>query len=209
MDITYLGHSSFKLRGKSVTLVTDPFDPGVTGLKFPKHTACDIVTVTHDHKDHNAVGLLDGDPFIVKGSGEYDIKGVGIIGLTTDHGGENAGKNTIYRIEMDELNIVHLGDLGRQLTSAEIDALDGVDVLFIPVGGKYTIDAAQAKKIIAEIEPKIIIPMHYDRPGLTIEGLAPVSVFLKEMDKETVIAQPKLAVSKGKIPEETQIIVLE
>lgn len=209
MDIISLGHSSFKLRGKSVTLVMDPFDSTFTGLKFPKHTACDIVTVSHDHKDHNAVSQVEGNPFIVRGAGEYDIKGVSIIGFTTEHGGDVPEKNTVYRIEMEDLNIVHLGDLGRPLTTAEIDLLDGVDVLFIPVGGLHTIDAVQAKKIIAEIEPNVVIPMHYDRPGLAFKGLAPVAAFLKEMEKEQVIAQPKLSISKGKIPEEMQIAVLE
>ncbi|MFH0749640.1 MAG: MBL fold metallo-hydrolase [Candidatus Gottesmanbacteria bacterium] len=208
MDIISLGHSSFKIRGKSVTLVTDPFDSSFTGLKFPKHTACDIVTVSHSHKDHNNVSQLEGDPFVVQGAGEYDIKGIGIIGITTEHGND-AGKNTVYRIEMDDVTIVHLGDIGRLLTAAELDILDGVDILFVPVGGTYTTDAVQAKKIIAEIEPSIVIPMHYGRPGLSIKDLAPVSVFLKEMEKEQVVAQPKLTISKSKLPEEKQLVVLE
>lgn len=208
MDIIPLGHSSFKIRGKSATIVMDPFDPEFTGLKFPKHTACDIVTVSHQHKDHNAVSQLEGAPFVVSGAGEYDIKGVSIIGLTADHGG-GAGKNTLYRIEIEDVTIVHLGDLGRLLTEAEIDTLDGVDVLFVPVGGTYTIDAAQAKKIIAEIEPSVVIPMHYGRPGLAMKDLAPISTFLKEMEQEQVVAQPKLTISKGKIPEEKQLVVLE
>ena len=209
MDIIPLGHSSFKLKGKTVTLVTDPFNSTVTGIKFPKHTACDIVTVSHTHEDHNDVSQLEGDPFVVQGAGEYDIKGVDIIGFTTEHGGDQPVKNTVYRIEMEDLNIVHLGDVGRVLTTAEVDVLDGVDILFVPVGGTYTIDSVQARKIIAEIEPKIVIPMHYDRPGLAIKALAPVSTFLKEMEKEQVVAQPKLSISKGKLPEEMQVIVLE
>jgi len=209
MDIIPLGHSSFKIKGKTVTLVTDPFNSTATGMKFPKHTACDIVTVSHAHEDHNDVSQLDGDPFVVQGAGEYDIKGVDIIGFTTEHGGDQPVKNTVYRIEMDDLNIVHLGDVGRVLTASEIDVLDGVDILFVPVGGTYTIDAAQARKIIAEIEPKIVIPIHYERAGVAIKDLAPVSTFLKEMEKEQVVAQPKLSISKGKLPEEMQVIVLE
>lgn len=209
MDILPLGHSSFKLKGKTVTLVTDPFDSTFVGLKFPKHTTCDIVTVSHSHKDHNETTQLEGNPFIIQGAGEYDVKGVDIVGLATDHGGDAKEKNIIYRIEFDGINIVHLGDLGRQLTNAELDILDGVDVLFVPVGGTWTIDAAQAKKIITDIEPSVVIPMHYGRPGLAFKDLAPVSVFLKEMEKEQVTAQPKLSISKGKIPEEMQIVVLE
>lgn len=209
MDIISLGHSSFRLRGKSATLVTDPYDSTFIGLKFPKHIAADIVTVSHTHKDHNETTQIEGNPFVVTGPGEYEIKGIGIVGSATDHGGDVQLRNTIYRIEMDDLTIVHLGDLGRMLTSAEIDMLDGVDILFVPVGGTYTLDAAMAKKVIAEIEPSIVIPMHYHRPGIAFKELAPVSVFLKEMEAETVAAQPKLTVSKGKLSEEKQIIVLE
>lgn len=209
MDITPLGHSSFRIKGKSTTLVTDPFDSTFVGLKFPKHIAADIVTVSHTHKDHNAVGQIEGNPFIVEGPGEYEIKGVGVVGLPTHHNVEKTEPNTVYHIVMDEMNIVHLGDLGRMLSSSEVDELDGVDILFVPVGGKHTIDAQTAAKIVAEIEPSIIIPMHYDRPGLAIDGLAPVSTFLKEMGQEVVTAQPKLSIAKGKLPEQKQIIVLE
>src|SRR3989344_2417944 len=143
MDITYLGHSSFKLRGKGSIVVTDPFGP-VVGLPFPKHTTADIVTVSHDHEDHNAADLVEGNPFVVRGPGEYEIKGVGVVGLGVFHddaGGTKRGKNTIYRIELDGISIVHLGDLGHELSSAQVDSLDGVDILLVPVGGVYTIDA--------------------------------------------------------------------
>lgn len=215
MDITYLGHSSFKLRGKTSVVVTDPFDPSVVGLKFPKHTAADIVTVSHDHQDHNAVGELEGESFVVNGPGEYEIKGVGIVGLSVFHDdikGEARGRTTIYRIEIDGVSVVHLGDVGHVLTADQVDSLDGVDVLIIPVGGVYTVDAAGAVQIVHEVEPSIVIPMHYGRPELnqkTLGGLAPVAVFLKEMGKEGVQPQPKLVVTKEKIPEEMQVVVLQ
>jgi len=208
MDITSFGQSSFKIKGKTATLVTDPYDSAFTGLKFPKHVEADIVTVSHNHEDHNAISQIEGNPFVVSGPGEYEIKGVGIVGIPSDHGNGIKEINTIYRIEMEDLSIVHLGDLGRMLTSTEIDELDGVDILMIPVGGTYTIDAAMAGKLVAEIEPSIVIPMHYLRPGLTF-NLAPVSAFLKEMGQETITAQPKLTISKAKLPEQKQIIVLE
>ncbi|MEK7119790.1 MAG: MBL fold metallo-hydrolase [Patescibacteria group bacterium] len=205
MDITYLGHSSFKLRGKTSVVVTDPYDPTVVGLKFPKHTTADIVTVSHDHQDHNAVGELEGESFVVNGPGEYEIKGVGIVGLSVD-------KNTVYRIEIDGVSVVHLGDVGHVLTADQVDSLDGVDVLIVPVGGVYTVDAAGAAQIVHEVEPSIVIPMHYGRPELnqkTLGGLAPVAAFLKEMGKEGVQSQPKLVITKEKIPEEMQVVVLE
>jgi len=208
MDITSLGHSSFRIKGKTTTIVTDPFDSSFIGLKFPKHVAADIVTVSHGHKDHNAVSELEGNPFVVDGPGEYEIKGVGIVGISSHHDTEKKERNTIYRLEMEDLNIVHLGDLGRMLTSEEIDTLDGVDILMIPVGGTFTIDAGQAAKIVSEIDPSIIIPMHYQKPGLKFD-LAPVSAFLKEMGQETVTAQSKFSVTKAKLPEQKQIIILE
>lgn len=213
MDITYLGHSSFKLRGKHVTVVTDPFG-SMVGLPFPKHASADIVTISHDHEDHNAVGVVEGNPFVVAGPGEYEIKGVGIVGIGVFHdetGGTKRGKNTMYRIELDGMSVVHLGDLGHELSSIQVDSLDGVDILFVPVGGIYTIDAAGAAKLVSEVEPSMVIPMHYNRPGLdqkAFGSLTGVDVFLKEMGKTDVAPQPKLSVTKEKLPEEMQVIVL-
>lgn len=170
MEITSLGHSSFRLKGKTATVVTDPYDPAMVGLAFPKHVAADIVTVSHDHGDHNAVGNLEGRPFVVRGPGEYEIKGVGIVGIGVYHDTENGaqrGSNTIYRIELDGLSFVHLGDLGHSLSADQVDTLDGVDILFVPVGGYYTIDAPTAAALVNKISPSIVIPMHYGRKGLS------------------------------------------
>lgn len=214
MDITSLGHSSFRLRGKTVSVVTDPYDSSMVGLKFPKHVTADIVTVSHEHHDHNAVSQLDGSPFIVNGPGEYEVKGVGIVGIPVYHDeekGAKRGRNTIYRIELDGVSIVHLGDLGHTLSSEQIDDLDGVDVLLVPVGGVYTISAQQASEIVSEIEPSIVIPMHYFRDGLTeaFKSLSPVSLFFKEMGIESIAPVPKLTVAKDKLPEVLQVVVLE
>lgn len=215
MEITPLGHSSFKLRGKQVTVVTDPFDSDMVGLKFPRHVEADIVTVSHTHKDHNSVVQIEGSPFVVQGPGEYEVKGVGIVGIGVFHDeekGAKRGTNTIYRIEIDGVSLVHLGDVGHTLATVQVEALDGVDVLFVPVGGVYTIDAAAAAAIIHEIEPSIVIPMHYGRPELNQKAfgeLAPVSAFLKEMGKEGLVPVPKLTAVKGKILEEMQVVILE
>ncbi|MBI4066569.1 MBL fold metallo-hydrolase [Candidatus Gottesmanbacteria bacterium] len=215
MDITYLGHSSFRLRGKHTTVLTDPFEASSVGLSFPKHTSADIVTISHDHEDHNAVGVVEGDPFVVQGPGEYEIKGVGIVGIGVYHDdqkGAQRGRNTIYRIELDGISVVHLGDLGHELSAAEVDSLDGVDVLLVPVGGTYTINAAIAAKVVGEIEPTIVIPMHYKRAGLdqkVFGTLAGVDVFLKEMGKGDIAPQAKCSVTKEKLPEEMQVVVLQ
>ena len=173
------------------------------------------MTVSHDHADHNAVHNIEGAPYVIHGPGEYEVKGVGVIGMSTFHDeekGANRGKNTVYRIEMDGLNIVHLGDLGHALSAAEVDALDGVDVLMIPVGGYFTINPTVAVSVINEIEPSIVIPMHYKRPEMTgepLSNLATLQMFLKEIGKEDVLAQPKLSVTKDKLPEQMQVVVLE
>jgi L-ascorbate metabolism protein UlaG (beta-lactamase superfamily) len=215
MDITYLGHSSFRIKGKNAVVVTDPYLLEKSGLKFPKHIAADVVTVSHGHPDHNATHQIEGSPFVIEGPGEYEVKGVGVIGMSTFHDeekGASRGGNTMYRIEIDGVSIVHLGDLGHTLSTSEVDALDGVNILMIPVGGIYTIDPAAAVSVINEIEPAIVIPMHYKRPDFTgdvFKDLATLPMFLKEIGKEDVVPQAKLSITKDKIPEQMQVIVLE
>lgn len=215
MDITYFGHSSFKLRGKKVTVVTDPFDPAGVGLKFPKNIEADLVTVSHGHPDHNSTDQIGGSPFIVHGSGEYEVLGVGIIGIPSFHDdkqGKERGRNTIYNMDIDGVHIVHLGDLGEMLTDKEIEQLGSVHILLIPVGGVYTISAKQASELIAEIEPAIVIPMHYGREDLNqkvFSELSPLSAFLKLMGAEAAVPQSKFVITKDKIPEQMQVVVLE
>lgn len=214
MEITYLGHSAFRIKGKKTSIVTDPFDPAVTGFKMPSVQA-DIVTVSHEHKDHNNIKAVSGESLVISGPGEYEVKGVRITGLRTYHdntkGGER-GYNTVYRIEIDNVAIVHLGDLGHKLSDKEIEILDGVDILMIPVGGTYTINAAEAVEVISHLEPKVIIPMHYKsdkHKNDDGEKLDELSVFLKEMGKENISPLPKLVVTKDKLPVEPTVVVFE
>lgn len=215
MDIFSLGHASFKLRGKQATVVTDPYASDVVGLKFPKNVEANILTVSHDHPDHNDVRAVAGAPYIVRGPGEYEINGVSVIGIATYHDAQNGelrGKNTAYRIEIDGVRIAHLGDVGHTLSSAQLDILDGIDILFVPVGGEMTADAKIAAAIVADMEPKIVIPMHYATDKLSSDlsaKLAPVSVFLKEIGKEGIVPVPKLSVSKDKLPPEMQVVIFE
>lgn len=214
MEINFLGHSCFRIRGKEAILVTDPFDPYI-GFKLPKISA-DIVTISHDHKDHNYKEAVSGiakrkKPFVISGPGEYEIAGVAIFGMATSHdtvGGSKRGANTVFVITLDKMRIAHLGDLGHRLTEAQLEEVNGADILMIPVGGTYTIDAKEAVEVIGQIEPKIIIPMHYHLPGLTIK-LAPVSQFLKEIGAEATQSIPKLIISKDKLPEEREVVVLK
>lgn len=210
MEITHLGHSSFKIKGKTATLVTDPFSEVMTGLKFPKVEA-DIVTISHDHEDHNQANLVGGNPVVFRGPGEYEVKGIKIVGVATFHDNEKGakrGRNTVYQIKMDNLTLVHLGDLGHKLETEDVEKLNGVDILLIPVGGDFTLDAKAASKVVAQFEPKVVIPMHYQAPKLTFP-LASVNKFLEEMGQEKVSPQAKLTVSPDKISEELQVIVLE
>ncbi|MBI4029181.1 MAG: MBL fold metallo-hydrolase [Candidatus Blackburnbacteria bacterium] len=208
MDIAWLGHSSFRIKGKSASIVTDPFDPSV-GLKFPKVEA-DIVTVSHAHQDHNRADLVGGSPKVVSGPGEYEIKEVSIFGIPTYHdlkNGQERGSNTVYTISMDGMHLCHLGDLGHKLTQDQLGEIGNIDILFVPVGGVYTIDAQLAVEVVTAIEPKVIIPMHYKLPGLKYE-LAGVEDFIKETGMEPARVD-KYSVTPDKLPEERQLVVLE
>lgn len=214
MEISYLGHSSFKIKGKNAVVVTDPYDSHMVGLKFPKVEA-DIVTVSHQHADHNFVEVVEGTPVIISGPGEYEVKGVKIIGIISYHddvSGSKRGKNTIYRIRVDGVSLVHAGDLGHKLDDRTLEMLDDVDILMVPVGGFYSLSASEASELISQLSPKIIIPMHYNHPKLNQKDfgqLSYVDAFLKEMGKEVLLPVEKLSVTKDKLPAEPQVVVLE
>lgn len=209
MDIYWLGHSCFRIKGKQVTIVTDPYPPDL-GYKADK-LAADIVTVSHQHPSHSYIQGVEGTPRVVKGPGEYEIKGVLIMGTPTFHDAEKGarlGKNTIYLIEVDGLSLCHLGDIGHPLSAEQAEIIDNVDVLMLPVGGISTIDAAAAAKIIRQIDPKVVLPMHYKTPVVKRE-LAPVDSFLKEMGVEQVASQPKLTVTPNNLPDTTKVFLLD
>lgn len=210
MEITWNGQACFKIKGKTVTVVTDPYNPEYASLKLPSLEA-DIVTVSHSHQDHNFVEGIKGEPFVVKGPGEYEIKGVSVVGVSSFHDDKNGaerGNNILFNIEIDGINIAHLGDLGQTLTNEQLEELGSVDILLVPVGGVYTIEADVAAKLTSAIEPKIVIPMHYKIEGLKFP-LDPVEKFLKEMGKENVQSLPKLLVRDDRLPEELQVVLLE
>jgi len=216
MIITWYGQSCFQIsssQGKNnhVSIAIDPFDES-TGLRVPKLQA-DIVLVTHDHSDHNNVKAVSGLPFIIKGPGEYDIKGVFIQGISGYHDnaqGAQRGSITIYTIETEEVRLCHLSDLGqKELTPIQLDKIGDIDILMIPVGGIYTIDAAEAVKIMAQIEPRIIIPMHYKIPKLKIK-LDNIDKFLKNLGIKKPESLLKLSIKKKDIStEEAKIVVLQ
>ena len=213
MTISWYGQSCFKIteQGGHLNLITDPFDKSI-GLTPPRISA-DIVIVTHSHHDHNNVSAIAGQPFIINGPGEYEVKGINITGIPAFHDqkqGEERGLNTIYLIEIDEIKICHLGDLGQEkLTDEQIEQLNEVDILLIPVGGVYTVDAGQAVEIIEQLEPHLVIPMHYKIPGLKID-LDGVEKFLKEMGVSQKTAIDKLTLKKKDLTDkEMEVVVMK
>ena len=217
MKINYLGHSSFIISGnghdeQKVTLVTDPFDPKMLGLPYHKQDA-DIVTCSHEgHGDHDwyeGIKKVDEkDYFLINTPGEYEIRGVRIFGIKSFHDdkqGKERGQNTIFVFDFEEARIAHLGDLGHPLDSEQIEALEGVDILMVPVGGTFTIDSRQAVNVIEEIEPKIVIPMHYKVEGMTpaFEKLETLEDFLKEAGIDVKESEDLKIKSKSDLPQDT------
>lgn len=216
MIINWFGQACFKIQGDKSVLVTDPFDNSY-GLKVPR-LAADIITTSHDHNDHNNVKAVkstgESAPFIINSPGEYEIKNTFVYGITTFHDdkeGAERGKNIIYRIEMDGISIAHLGDLGHVLGNGQIEKLEGVDILMIPVGGTYTISGKQATEVISQLEPRIVIPMHYNIPGLKLaKKIEGIDSFCKEIGICPTEKISKFKVSKKDLPqEEMKVMILQ
>ena len=207
MEISWLGHSCFQLRGKNVTLITDPFSPQL-GHSLGKISA-PIVTISHNHPGHNFAGGVDGDPRIVRGPGEYEISDVLITGVASYHDdkhGQELGRNTIYIIHMDDLIICHLGDLGHVLQEEQLEEVADADMLLVPIGGQHTINATQAAEVISQVEPHIVIPMHYSPPIGDVPN--PLDKFCREMGIEAINPQTKLSITRSTLPAETQVVIL-
>lgn len=211
MEITWYGQACFKIKSKSGTqVVIDPFDPEMVGLKLPKDLSGEVALQTHSHADHSNLNAVLDNPVRIVGPGEYEVSGILINGISSFHDkdqGASRGKNTIYHLQIDGLNLVHLGDLGHLLTQDQIEGIGATDILCLPVGGVFTIDSKEAAEVVAQLEPRIIIPMHYFLPGLKFE-LEGVEAFLKEMGAENSQPVPKLVITKDKLPEEQQVLVL-
>lgn len=215
MEITYIGHSCFKINGDNLTLVIDPYDPKALGYKLPKLSA-DVVLTSHEHADHSHLEGITDYRLAIETPGEYELSGTFITGIKTFHDnneGKDRGSNTIYQIEMDGFNLLHLGDLGHELQKDTLEKLVEIDVLMIPVGGFYTIDAKTAVKVISSIEPAIIIPMHYQTDdmaelGEKIDTLKP---FLEEIgvEENSIKKADKLKLSsRSSVPSESEVYVL-
>lgn len=218
MEIKYLGHSAFLIKTKTAKIVTDPYDPEMVGLKFPK-TEADVVTISHNHKDHNQFKNVSGingvNPLIIDMPGEFEKMGVRIFGFQTFHDktqGTERGENIMYKFESEGISILHCGDLGVIPGESFLETIGEVDVLLVPVGGFYTIDSDEAVSLVKKIEPAIVIPMHYNSDKLNqknFDKLTSVSEFTKRFGLDNPVPLPKLVYKKEEIEQEMKVVVLE
>jgi L-ascorbate metabolism protein UlaG (beta-lactamase superfamily) len=216
MNIIWHGQSCFEIitapaKNSQTKIVIDPYSEEI-GLRLPKLEA-DILLTTHSHCDHNNIKAVSGNPFLISGPGECEIKNVFIQGIYSTHGdnkGEKPSENTIYTIEAEDLKLCHLGGLGqKELLEEQLEKIAEVDILMIPIGGTYTISAKEALKIMSQIEPKITIPMYYQLPKLKVK-LDGLDKFLKSLGIKSIEPLNKLSIKKTDISlEEAKIIILK
>ncbi len=207
MKITYLAHASFLIETKSgVKILTDPYDDSVGYTVF--ELSANVVLTSHKHFDHGYTGSLKGDYVLVDKEGEFEVKGVKIKGIKTFHDKENGqkrGENIVFVIE-DEFSIAHLGDLGHELAASELEKVGKVDILLIPVGGVYTIDAKEAFNVAKAINPRVIIPMHYKTEKLKFD-IGKVEEFTKHFEDVEVLQTSEIEINS--LPEKQKVIVLK
>jgi L-ascorbate metabolism protein UlaG (beta-lactamase superfamily) len=214
VDITWLGHACFRLRGRDVTILTDPYDGDDWGYP-PLSTTADVVTISNEHPHHAGLSGVSGSPRVLRGPGEYEIGGALVWGVRTPRragdAGSTATRNTAYVIQLEELTICHLGDLAEGPLSAEqLTRLKDSAVLLVPIGGHCTINAVQAAQIVAQIEPKLIVPMHYatEETRGHVE-LDDISRFCREMGASEVAPRRQLTLSATGLPSEPTVVLLE
>ena len=210
MEITWLGRSCFRIKGKEATVVTDPYDNKVTGYTLGRPNA-DIVTISHSDPAHSNAEGVGGSPRVIEGPGEFEIAGASIVGVATFRGKEKtpeSGRNIAYVIELEEMRIGHLGGIGHVPTSDQLEQLANVDILLVPVGGGESLDAPPAAETVSLIEPKIVIPMNY-KTDADKAKLDPIDRFLKEMGSKDPERHAKVTVTRSTLPEETQVLVVD
>lgn len=214
MEITWYGHSCFRLTERSyATVVTDPFDSKTVGYS-PLKLKADIVTVSHDAPGHGSTDVVKGLSHVIDGPGEFEIGGVFITGVATNAGsakkkGKDASsRNTVYVFDYDGITVAHLGDLKQVPTQSEVESLGTINVALVPVGGGGGLNAAKAAEVISLIEPNIVVPMHYATPASKV-SLDSLNKFVKEMGLSKPEVQPSLKVSRSGLPDETKVFVLE
>jgi L-ascorbate metabolism protein UlaG (beta-lactamase superfamily) len=211
MKITWIGHSCFLIEAREARVVTDPFAAEIP-YAFPR-TSADVVTTSHDHFDHNAVQRVEGVPAVARGPGVQHVAGVEVLGIASSHGvggGKDRGANTVFAFTLEGIRIAHLGDLGTPLAPAQRSALLDVEVLLLPVGGLYTIDAAAAATLARSLpNVRVVFPMHYRTELVADWPIAPVDEFLRTMDNVRHIGSSSAVLTRATLPEALEVWVLD
>jgi L-ascorbate metabolism protein UlaG (beta-lactamase superfamily) len=214
VDLTWLGHACFRLRSRDVTILTDPFEGADWGYP-PLAATANVVTISNEHPHHAGVAGVEGHPRVLRGPGEYEIGGALIWGVRTlrhtDAAGVRSPKNTAFIIQLEELTVCHLGDLAQSpLSPEELTHIKDADVLLVPVGGNCTINATQAAAIVAQIEPKLIVPMHYatdaTRGHIVLDDVEP---FCRELGATDASPRGRLNITPSSLPNEPTVVLLE
>jgi L-ascorbate metabolism protein UlaG (beta-lactamase superfamily) len=208
MEITWYGGGCFRLRGRGATVITDPFAPDA-GYRLPRMGA-NIVTISHDDPANNYARVVRDDPYVICGPGEYEVGGVFVIGVACFHDdmeGSEHGPNTAYLIELEDLTICHLGDIGHVPTQEQIEEFDGIDILMVPVGGKDTLSGPRAAEVVNLLEPKVVIPMRYRIADMD-RDLATVTRFLTALEAKETQPEESLKITASQLGEDTRMCVL-
>ena len=210
MRIKWLGHSCFLITNKrGINILTDPFDDTL-GYRMTKEKI-NIITISHEHYDHNNTMGIKGKPAVLKGAVNRDTHKMLFKGVPSYHDsvyGKHRGNNTIFVIETDEMVLCHLGDLGHVLENMQLEEIGRVDILFIPVGGYYTLNHLQADQVIEQLKPKIVLPMHYKTDAIKW-SIDPLSFFLDKKDNIKIIGESSFEIEAGTLPEKTTIYLLD
>lgn len=190
MNIQWLGHSAFKLvESTGTTIITDPFKKEMVGYGMPNGLVADIVTCSHEHEDHNYLQAIKGTPIVLNQEGAYELNGVHISSMKCfhdHHNGSRRGENLIFKFRMDGVEVCHLGDIGEDCSIDICSQIGSVDILLVPVGGNYTIDAQTAKEFVDLLMPDVVIPMHYRTRDCSMD-IDKIDSFLKLFDDEQII----------------------
>ncbi|HEY0581790.1 MAG TPA: MBL fold metallo-hydrolase [Chloroflexota bacterium] len=215
MDLSWLGHACFRLRGRDVTILTDPYEGSDWGYP-PLALSANVVTISNDHPHHAGLSGIDGKPRVLRGPGEYEIGGALLWGVRTHRRAESSNpagtlRNTAFVIQLEELTVCHLGDLAdAPLNAEELARVKDADVLLIPVGGNCTINATQAAAVVAQVEPKLIVPMHYATDETRGHvALDEIERFCKELGATEATPRARLSITPASLPSEPTVVLLE
>jgi len=209
MDMTWLGHACFRMRGREGVVLTDPPDPK-SGHAIPR-TEAGLVTMSHEHSGHASLRSVAGEPVVLRGPGEYEVHEVLVTGLGSFHDDEKGaerGRNTVFAIRLDDLVICHLGDLGHTLPATDLEKLGDIDIALVPISGPdINLSAARAAEVVHQLEPKVVVPMSFD-PDDT-KNDTPYMRLLHELGVKELTAVPKLSVTRSTLRDNLQVVALD